>query len=182
MSNKKNYPDWGAFGTATENVVLEPRPTVDPDTGDDTWEMKIKVGEVEIETNPTDTPEQIKAAMQKAHDLNALQATTKRGRLRLVKSDHALKSFIEEAMARAGVTSFNEVEPVWRELVSMAEGSDAPNHVIGYIASRRALKYQGTTYDNTGQPDFYKKAALAQLFRRQKTHAGQRQPTPADAA
>jgi hypothetical protein len=176
MNDEKIYPDWGAFGTTTESTAPEPKPEVVTGTGDSTWEMKIKVGEIEIETKPTDTPEQIAAAMQKAHELDALR---KYERLRLVRCDHPLKDFIEAAITGVGATTFNEPEAVWRRLVAMADTDDAPNHVVGYTPSKRAIKYQGKEFDKSGEPDYFNKGALAQLFRRQKTYASQREPTPA---
>jgi hypothetical protein len=179
MNDETIYPNWGTFGTATENTVRELQPEAVTGAEGSTWELKIKVGDIEIETNPADTPEQIKAAMQGADDLNKLQAKAKRERLRLTRCDHSLKNFIEVAMSDVGATTFNETEAVWRRMVAMADSDDAPNHVIGYTPSKRAIKYQGQIFDKLGEYDYFKKQALAQLFWRQKANANPRPSTPA---
>lgn len=84
------------------------------------------------------------------------------------------------AITGVGATTFNETEAVWRRLVAMADTDAAPNHVVGYTPSRRAIKYQGKKFDKSGESDYFNRDALAQLFRRQNTYASQREPTQAN--
>lgn len=181
MSNNEKYPEWGAFGTALEDAVLKEKTRISSDIDGSTWELIVKIGDIVIETVPTDKPEQIVAAMQKASELDTLRTKAKRERLRLVQSDHPLKDFIEEAIARVGATSFDKPEAVWRQLVEMSEESSAPSHVLGFSPAQQAIKYHGKKYDKSGVSDFLTRDALAQLFRRQKAHADQRQSTRTDA-
>ena len=181
MSNNEKYPEWGAFGTAPKDAAVKEKTQISSDINGSTWKLIVKIGNIVIETGPADKPEQIMAAMQKASELETLRTKAKRERLRLVQSDHPLKDFIEEAIARVGATSFDKPEAVWRQLVEMSEEPGAPSHVIGSSPAEQAIKYHGKTYDKSGQSDFFTRDALAQLFRRQKGHADQRQSTRTDA-
>jgi hypothetical protein len=180
MSSGKVYPQWGAFGAEVEASAPQSQ-DLDNGKSELVFDLTIEIGDFKIETLPSDTKEQIEAAMQKAHELDTLRRKARCERLQLVRCDHPLKDFIEKAMARAEVTSFDETAAVWRRLVAMAEEPDAPPHVTGYSPADRAIRYQGRTYDKSGKSDLFNSDALAQLFRRQKAHADQREPTRTDA-
>lgn len=92
------------------------------------------------------------------------------------REDHYLKGFIEDALAETGATTFDgiDVGAVWRWLITAADTDKAPEHVIGYLPSKRSIKYHGKVYERSGEYDYFNREALAQLFRRQKTHANQR--------
>lgn len=184
MSNKENYPEWGAFGAPDSQTKPVQRPATDHPTGT-AFEYIMSYnsdGMPTLTPEPHDTEEILRFAHSElARERDRIMKIKEQKRLRLVRCDHPLKDFIEKAMERAGVTSFDEVEPVWRQLVAMADDPDAPAYVTGYAPSNRAIRYQGKNYNNSGLFDHFNREALAQLFRRQKAHANPRESTQGHA-
>jgi hypothetical protein len=118
---------------------------------------------------------EITAELERAEKANAAAAVPLRLH-RGSRDEHRLKNFIEDALAGTGATTFDDVDvgAVWRWLVAAAGTDDAPEHVIGYLPAKRAIKYRGKGYERSGEADYFNREALAQLFRRQKVHANPR--------
>ncbi|WP_426174238.1 hypothetical protein [Massilia sp. TWR1-2-2] len=185
MNDEKIYPSWGAFGTATDNSAPEPRSEAVTGASDSAWELKITVGGFGIETKPTDTPEQIAAAMRTAAEIDAERKLTVL-LPKLQNTNHALVPFIARAMRSVRATGFDleSLGRVWIELVRMAGTDESPDEVTGYIHGK-GIRYRGGIYGRTQGSEFdhYARRTLAALFKRQEEHhAKSRQVTSSHAS
>jgi hypothetical protein len=153
MNEKKIYPSWGAFGTATENTAPEPRPEVVTGTGDSTWgltqsvaiDMATGVITHNLKIEDDDPKEQIddaRASMNREIRKAALKSPAGE-RYRLSGNRDAMSAVIEGAMSEAA--NHEDVHSVWAALVAMALRPDRDAPLLGMTDDGSAVLYRGPT-------------------------------------
>lgn len=168
MNEKTIYPDWGAFGTANESSALEKKSKVVANTGDCTVEMKITMGKIEIKTIPTDTPEQIEAAIRTAHEIDEKKVKESQVAIKRLGRD-LLDAIVDRALKAA--TAPDDYQSVFEEIAKMAAGPDRPAPLVGEATA------EGIPYRRNGKVDHFTRRALkGRMNTRRKAR-----PTPTSA-
>lgn len=166
--NKKNYSDWGVFGTATESGTPQPdeqKQWPQKENNNVCFTCEVKPDGTQVrKTDPHDTPEE-KAEIRAWAKLEALKAklNSPEGKLYKLSGNRDTMTAIIE-LARCDAACYDDLHSVWAALVEMSVWPNHPPPLLGMTEDFSAVKYRG----NDGKTAIFTQAQLKMRLNRQE--------------